>query len=98
MELSISCLNPQWVNKENFLLRCCTILGNSDTDIMPTIGAKPLNGNRCPITPIKYFETQLSIIIEPDAFISPYNQRASVFFVVILLSNEIAIIDIKVYD
>jgi hypothetical protein len=25
--LSISCLNPLWVNKENFLLLCCTILG-----------------------------------------------------------------------
>jgi hypothetical protein len=29
MELSISYLNPQWVNKENFLLLCCTILGDS---------------------------------------------------------------------
>lgn len=29
MELSILCLNPVWVNEENFLLQGYTILGGS---------------------------------------------------------------------
>jgi hypothetical protein len=39
MELSISCLNPQWVNKENFLLLCCTISGDRSSPIFNLLTA-----------------------------------------------------------